>query len=239
MLSLFPCTYSPTLLNCPSDEPTNHLDLNAVIWLDDYLQRWKKTLLIVSHDQDFLNSVCQEILHIEDLKLVSYKGDYDSFKKAEKIKFEQQVKAWEKQEKRLRELKRSGQSKAKATETVKKSAMREPGARSKKKQDDAIASGTAAAVNTELIKRPREYMVKLEFAEVAELSRPVIEVNRVHFRYSPKHPIIFDEVDFGIDMDSRICVVGPNGAGKSTLLKLLTGEVKATTGEVRRNPRLR
>ena len=196
------------------DEPTNHLDLNAVIWLDDYLQRYKKTLLIVSHDQDFLNSICQEMLHIEDLKLVSYKGDYDSFKKAEKIKFEQNVKAWEKQEKRLRELKRSGQSKAKATETVKKNAKREPGARSKKKQDDAVASGTAAAQQTELIARPREYVVKIEFAEVAELSRPVMEVNRVHFRYSPKHPVIFDEIDFGIDMDSRICVVGPNGAGK-------------------------
>lgn len=62
----------PTLLML--DEPTNHLDLNAVIWLDDYLQRWKKTLLVVSHDQDFLNSVCQEILHLEDKKLVVYKG---------------------------------------------------------------------------------------------------------------------------------------------------------------------
>ena len=55
------------------DEPTNHLDLNAVIWLDDYLQKWKKTLLIVSHDQDFLNSVCQEIIHLDDKKLNVYK----------------------------------------------------------------------------------------------------------------------------------------------------------------------
>mmetsp|Transcript_34919 Transcript_34919/g.84508 ORF Transcript_34919/g.84508 Transcript_34919/m.84508 type:complete len:663 (+) Transcript_34919:45-2033(+) len=92
----------PTLLML--DEPTNHLDLNAVIWLDEYLQTWKKTLFVVSHDQDFLNSVCQEILHIEDLKLISYKGNYDSFKKAEKERLKQQVKAWEKQEKRLREL---------------------------------------------------------------------------------------------------------------------------------------
>ena len=55
------------------DEPTNHLDLNAVIWLDDYLQKWKKTLLIVSHDQDFLNAVCQEIIHLDDKKLNVYK----------------------------------------------------------------------------------------------------------------------------------------------------------------------
>jgi ATP-binding cassette subfamily F protein 1 len=187
------------------------LPRQAVIWLDDYLQRWKKTLLVVSHDQDFLNSVCQEILHIEDLKLISYKGNYDSFKRAEKIRFEQQVKAWEQQEKRLKALKRSGQSKAKAAETVKKNTKREPGARSQKKKNDAIAAGTEAAEQTELIKRPREYMVKLEFTGVAELSRPVMEVNRVHFRYSPKNPVIFDEIDFGIDMDSRICVVGPNG----------------------------
>ena len=202
----------PTLLML--DEPTNHLDLNAVIWLDGYLQRWKKTLLVVSHDQDFLNSVCGEMLHIEDLKLASYRGDYDSFKKEQATRLKQQIKAYEKQEKRLRELKRSGQSKAKATENVKKTSKREPGARSQKKKNDAIASGTAAAETTELIKRPREYTVKLEFSEVPELSRPVMEVNNVHFRYSPKHPVIFDKIDFGIDMDSRICVVGPNGAGE-------------------------
>jgi len=228
----------PTLLML--DEPTNHLDLNAVIWLDDYLQRWKKTLLIVSHDQDFLNSVCEEILHIEDLKIVAYKGNYDTFKQMEKTKLKQQLKDWEKQEKRLRELKRSGQSRTKATETLTKGSAREPGARAnKKKQDAAIATGTSSVVAKELIKRPREYVVKLEFADVPEIARPIIEVHNVHFRYSPKHPVIFDNVDFGIDLDSRICIVGPNGAGKSTLLKLLIGELEPTTGDVRRNPRLR
>ena len=195
----------PTLLML--DEPTNHLDLNAVIWLDEYLQTWKKTLIVVSHDQDFLNSVCQECLHIEDLKLISYKGNYDSFKKAEHQKFLQQVKAWEKQEKRLKELKRSGQSKAKAQETMKQNAKRDVGARAQKKKNQAVAAGTEAADTTELIKRPREYAVKIEFPEVPELTRPVMEVNNVHFRYSSKHPIIFDHIDFGIDMDSRITIV--------------------------------
>jgi len=226
----------PTLLML--DEPTNHLDLNAVIWLEDYLSKWKKTLLVVSHDQDFMNSICGEILHIEDLKLISYKGDYDQFKKEESNRLKQHTKNWEKQEKRLRELKRSGQSKAKATEMVKKN-KREAGARSQKKKNDAIASGTAAAEKKELIKRPKEYTVKLHFSDVPQLTRPVMEVTNVHFRYSEKNPVIFDHIDFGIDMDSRICVVGPNGAGKSTLLKLLTGEIQATKGDVRRNPRLR
>lgn len=214
------------------------MDLDAVIWLDNYLLSWKKTLLIVSHDQDFLNSVCDEMLHIENLMLASYKGNYDSFKKAEATKLKQQQKEWEKQEKRLRELKRQGQSKAKATETVKKN-KREPGARSVKKQNAAIASGQETAVKKELINRPREYAVQINFPDVPDLARPVMEVNQVAFKYSEKHPNIFNHIDFGIDMDSRICVVGPNGAGKSTLLKLLTGEINPVTGEVKRNPRLR
>lgn len=225
----------PTLLML--DEPTNHLDLNAVIWLDNYLTTWKKTLLVVSHDQDFLNSVCQEIMHIEDLKVVSYKGNYDTFKKSEKDKRKQLEKEWEKQQKRLRELKRSGSgmSKIKAADTIKKLSSK----RGNKKNVDAIATGQVSATNMELIKRPKDYVVKLFFPEVPVLGRPVLEVNDVHFRYSSKHPVIFNKVDFGIDMDSRICVVGPNGAGKSTLLKLLTGEIEGTKGDVRRNPRLR
>jgi ATP-binding cassette subfamily F protein 1 len=214
------------------------VDLDAVIWLDNYLLTWKKTLLIVSHDQDFLNSVCDEMLHIEDLKLASYKGNYDSFKKAEKAKIKQQIKDYEKQEKRLRELKRQGQSKAKATETVKKK-EREKGARATKKQNEAVASGQETAKTQELIKRVKEYTVEIRFPEVAELTRPVMEVNNVYFRYSEKHPVIFNCIDFGIDMDSRICIVGANGAGKSTLLKLLTGEIEPVKGEVKRNPRLR
>ena len=189
---------------------SSNTGLFSVIWLDNYLLSWKKTLLIVSHDQDFLNSVCDEILHIEDLKLATYKGNYDSFKKAERTKIKQQLKDYEKQEKRLRELKRQGQSKAKATENVKKN-KREPGARSAKKQKEAVASGQDTAKTQELIKRPKEYKVLINFPEVAELSRPVMEVNRVAFRYSEKHPVIFKEIDFGIDMDSRICIVGPNG----------------------------
>ena len=64
-----------------ADEPTNHLDLNAVIWLDNYLQKWKKMLLVVSHDQDFLDSVCSDFLHLEHKKLVHYRGSYYDFKK--------------------------------------------------------------------------------------------------------------------------------------------------------------
>ncbi len=113
----------PTLLML--DEPTNHLDLNAVIWLDNYLQNWKKTLLVVSHDQSFLDNVCTDVIHLDQVKKCSlycylkqkrsffslqcklwyYKGNYSMFKKMVVQKRRELMKEYEKQEKRLRELK--------------------------------------------------------------------------------------------------------------------------------------
>merc|ERR1740128_80129 len=96
----------PTLLML--DEPTNHLDLNAVIWLDNYLQQYKKTLLIVSHDQSFLDNVCTDIIHLDQCKLWYYKGNYSMFKKMVVQKTRERVKDYEKQERRMKELKNSG-----------------------------------------------------------------------------------------------------------------------------------
>ena len=88
----------PTLLML--DEPTNHLDLNAVIWLDNYLQNWKKTLLIVSHDQSFLDNVCTDVIHLDQCKLWYYKGNYSMFKKMVVQKTRERLKEYEKQERR-------------------------------------------------------------------------------------------------------------------------------------------
>ena len=165
---------APTLLML--DEPTNHLDLNAVIWLDDYLQKWKKTLLVVSHDQDFLNSVCQEIIHLEDKKLIVYRGNYDTFKEQEAIKLKQHQKAWEKQEKRLRDMKMKGSSKQNAEKTVLKSKSREPGARAKKAEAASASVTSSADSKVDLIKRPREYSVQFRFPEVFPISPPIMEV---------------------------------------------------------------
>ncbi|XP_028254817.1 ATP-binding cassette sub-family F member 1 isoform X2 [Parambassis ranga] len=221
----------PTLLML--DEPTNHLDLNAVIWLNNYLQGWKKTLLIVSHDQSFLDDVCTDIIHLDNQKLYYYRGNYLAFKKMYVQKQKELQKQYDKQEKKLKELKAGGKS-TKQAEKQTKDALTRKQQKGKKKGGQEEESHEA----TELLKRPKEYTVKFTFPDPPPLSPPILGLHSVDFGYDSQK-ILFRNVDFGIDMDSRICIVGPNGVGKSTLLLLLTGKINPTKGEMRKNHRLK
>ncbi|GAA6226701.1 ATP-binding cassette sub-family F member 1 [Lates japonicus] len=221
----------PTLLML--DEPTNHLDLNAVIWLNNYLQGWKKTLLIVSHDQSFLDDVCTDIIHLDNQKLYYYRGNYLTFKKMYVQKQKELQKQYDKQEKKLKELKAGGKS-TKQAEKQTKEALTRKQQKGKKKGGQEEESQEA----TELLKRPKEYTVKFTFPNPPPLSPPILGLHSVDFGYEGQKPL-FKNVDFGIDMDSRICIVGPNGVGKSTLLLLLNGKLNPTKGEMRKNHRLK
>lgn len=167
----------PTLLCL--DEPTNHLDLNAVIWLDNYLQGWKKTLLIVSHDQSFLDNVCNEIIHLDTKKLYYYKGNYTMFKKMHQQKRKEMIKDYEKQEKKIKELKAHGQSK-KAAEKKQKEALTRKQEKNRSKQtkteDDEIA--------LELLSRPKEYIVKFRFPDPPPLQPPILGLHSKIFVFS-------------------------------------------------------
>ncbi|KAI8034480.1 ATP-binding cassette sub-family F member 1 [Drosophila gunungcola] len=220
----------PTLLML--DEPTNHLDLNAVIWLDNYLQGWKKTLLIVSHDQSFLDNVCNEIIHLDQKKLQYYKGNYSMFKKMYVQKRREMIKEYEKQEKRLRELKAHGQSKKAAEKKQKESLTRKQEKNKSKQQKQDEDEGPQ-----ELLARPKEYIVKFRFPEPSQLQPPILGVHNVSFAFPGQKPL-FIKADFGIDLTSRVAIVGPNGVGKSTFLKLLLGELEPQQGEQRKNHRL-
>lgn len=223
----------PTLLLL--DEPTNHLDLNAVIWLDNYLQNWKKTLLIVSHDQSFLDNVCSDIIHLDDLKLYFYRGNYGQFKKMHVQRVKERLKDYEKQEKRLRELKKGGASKKVAEKKQKEVYTRK---QEKGQKRGAQIMQESSETTEELISRPKEYQVKFNFPDPPTLSPPILGLYNVDFGYDNQPPL-FKEVEFGIDMESRIAIVGPNGVGKSTLLKLLCGYIDPVRGEMRKNHRLR
>nr|QNH67896.1 ATP-binding cassette transporter subfamily F member 1 X1 [Brachionus rotundiformis] len=213
----------PTLLLL--DEPTNHLDLNAVIWLDNYLQKWKNTVLVVSHDQSFLDNVCTDIIHLDNQKLHYYRGNYSKFKKMLAQKKREEIKEYEKQEKKLKEMKSAGksgkQAEAKSKEML--SRKQEKGAKEKENLEPV-----------KLLIKPKEYVVKFRFPETHKLRPPILGLKDVSFKY-PGQEYLFKQVNFGVDMESRIAIIGPNGVGKSTLLKILVGDLEPTVGEVIRN----
>lgn len=226
----------PTLLLL--DEPTNHLDLNAVIWLDNYLQSWKKTLLVVSHDQSFLDNICTDIMHLEEQKLFYYKGNYSSFKKMHEQKMRERQKNFDTQTKQLKALKKGGKSGKQAEEEFLKSKQSKQNKQTKGKKNAATMGDEDDIPPAELMKQARAYSVKFQFPDPTRLPPPVLGLHNVTFGYN-NDKILFKDLDFGIDMDTRIAIVGPNGVGKSTLLKLLHGREEPSKGESRRHRQLK
>lgn len=220
------------------DEPTNHLDLRAVIWLEEYLMRWKKTLVVVSHDRDFLSSVTTDIVHLHDHKLDQYKGSFDQFEDMYEIRRREANKAYEKYEKELKAAKKAS-SKSKQQDVkdkAKKNQERKAGGNKKNKgmmvddEDDGP---------TQLPEKWADYNVKFSFPTPTELPPPLIGLNDCSFSYPGLKGFSLDKINLGIDMGTRVAVIGPNGAGKSTLMNLLAGDLEPTEGESRRSHALR
>ena len=157
------------------------------------------------------------------------------FKRMHKQKKAEQIKEYEKQEKRLRELKKSGKSSKQAETKTKRDQQIKQNKKAGKK-DDRDGNDEAAPVN--LLARPKDYIVKFRFPEPPPLQPPILGLHDVCFKYPTAKDFIFENVEFGIDMDSRIAIVGPNGVGKSTFLNLFTGVLEPTKGEWRKNHRL-
>lgn len=224
----------PTLLLL--DEPTNHLDLRAVIWLEEYLMRWKKTLVVVSHDRDFLNSVSTDIIHLHDEKLLFYKGNFEAFEEMYEQKRRENNKKFETFEKQLRAAKRSG-NKANQDKVKDKAKM------VSQKEAKAKGKGKGAAdeedAPTEAPKRWRDYAVEFHFPEPTELTPPLLQLKEVEFQYPAREDFALKNIDVGVDMGTRVAIVGPNGAGKSTMLNLLAGDLLPTMGEARQSQKLR
>ncbi|KAK0416841.1 hypothetical protein QR680_012713 [Steinernema hermaphroditum] len=205
------------------DEPTNHLDLDACVWLESELSKYKRTLLIVSHSQDFMNGVCTNIIHLFQKKLVYYGGNYDAFVRTRLELLENQMKRYKWEQDQLQHMKdyiaRFGHGSAKLARQ----------AQSKEKtMAKMIAGGLTEKVATENVKQ-------FYFFDPGHVPPPVIMIQHVSFRYNEKTPFIYENLDFGIDLDTRVALVGPNGAGKSTLLKLLAADIMPTDGLIRRH----
>merc|ERR1712045_650936 len=209
------------------DEPTNHLDLEACVWLEEELKEYKTILLIVSHSQDFLNGVCNNIMHFEQQRLKSYGGNYDTFMRTKMELEESQMKQYNWEQDQIAHMKnyiaRFGHGSAKL-------------ARQAQSKEKTLAKMVAEGLTEKVAS---QHSVSFYFLSCGEIPPPVIMIENVSFRYSENTPYIYKNLEFGVDLDTRLALVGPNGAGKSTLLKLIYGELVPTEGMIRRNSHLK
>ena len=224
------------------DEPTNHLDLRAVIWLEEYLMRWKKTLLVVSHDRDFLSSVTTDIIHLHDHKLSQYRGSFENFEEMYEQRRREANKEFEKYEKQMKMAKAAKKGQAKQAQAdvraaaAKKMEQKKGGKKNKgmMQDDDDDGRGAAAAPT-----RWNDYSVEFHFPTPTELPPPLISLTDCHFKYPNLEGFGLENLNLGIDMGTRVGIIGPNGAGKSTLMNLLAGDLEPTRGDSRRSHKLR
>ncbi|CAL9737490.1 ABC transporter ATP-binding protein Arb1p [Monosporozyma servazzii] len=211
----------PTLLLL--DDPTAHLDLEACVWLEEYLKRFDRTLVLVSHSQDFLNGVCTNMLDMREKVLTAYGGNYDSYIKTRTELETNQTKQYAKQQEEIAHIKKFIASAGTYANLVKQAKSRQ------KILDKMEADGLIQPVT-------QDRVFSFRFPEIERLPPPVIAFDDISFSYDEKpENNLYEHLDFGVDMDSRIALVGPNGVGKSTLLKIMTGELMAQAGRVSRH----
>lgn len=203
------------------DEPTNHLDLDAVIWLEEFIANSEMTILLVSHSRAFLNSVCTDIIHYFDSQLVYYKGDYDQFEKTREENITYQKKKYEFN---IAERKEAQDFIDKFRANAKLASM--------------VQSRIKALDKLEKVEEVKEEKkTTFRFPTTEKLVSPLFKVEEVKFGYSPDK-IIFENLNFAVDSDSKIAIIGDNGAGKSTFLKLLTGKLEPMRGSQYKNSKV-
>ncbi len=191
------------------DEPTNHLDLEANIWLINYLKSYKKTIMVISHDIEFLDEVCSNIIHIENKKLNYYNGGYSKFKKQYDQNLKEKLKQNEKIEKNIKNLKNSGKPKKEIDEYIKKNPL-------------------------SII--PYYKKILMDFGQVNSNNETnLITLENLSYGYS--NELILKNINLGINYKTRIAFVGKNGSGKSTLMKLIAGVLESNN--IRKNTQVR
>ncbi|CAI8887849.1 MULTISPECIES: ATP-binding cassette domain-containing protein [unclassified Pseudomonas] len=208
-------------LMCPSDlllldEPTNHLDLDAIIWLEEWLKSYPGTLLLISHDRDFLDEVVDHVAHVDQRKITLYRGGYSAFERARAERLAQQQQAYEKQQAQRAHMESYiARFKAQATKARQ--------AQSRIKALERMEELSAAHVDS-----PFDFV----FRESSKISSPLIDLSDARLGYGDK--TILEKVKLQLTPGARIGLLGPNGAGKSTLIKNLAGELSPIAGRLTR-----
>ncbi|XUA19536.1 ABC transporter ATP-binding protein [Citrobacter sp. OP27] len=196
------------------DEPTNHLDLDAVIWLEKWLKSYQGTLILISHDRDFLDPVVGKIIHIEQQAMFEYTGNYSSFEIQRATRLSQQQSMYESQQQKVAHLQSFiDRFKAKASKAKQ--------AQSRVKMLERMELIAPAHVDNPF---------QFSFREPESLPNPLLKMEKVSAGYGDR--TILDSIKLNLVPGSRIGLLGRNGAGKSTLIKLLAGELEAQSGEM-------
>jgi len=195
------------------DEPTNHLDLDAILWLEDWLKQYAGTLVLISHDRDFLDAITDHILHVENQKLTLYTGNYSTFEQTRAERLAQQQQAFEKQQATRAHLQ-------KYIDRFKAQATKARQAQSRIKQLERMQDLSAAHIDTPFT---------FSFREPTRMSTPLLRLDEVDAGYGDK--AIVKNIILQLTPDSRIGLLGMNGAGKSTLIKTLTGVLPTLSGQ--------
>ena len=204
------------------DEPTNHLDLEAIIWLEGYLANYPHTLLIISHDREVLNKCVDHVIHIDQKKLVSYKGNYDTFEREREAKRGMQQKMHEKQQAHRAHMQAFvDRFKAKAT----KARQAQSRIKALERMDiiDAVIADRA---------------VRFSFPQPKDIAPPLISFSKASVGYAEGEPVL-ERITESIGPGDRIALLGANGNGKSTLMKLIAGKLPAMAGEMQRSGKLK
>ena len=206
-------------LMCPSDllmldEPTNHLDLETVLWLEDWLRRYEGTLIVISHDRDFLDQVVDSVLHIEQRELIAYKGGYSDFERARAERLAHQQARFDKQQREMAHMQsfidrfRAKASKAKAAQSRIKALERM----------EKVAPAHA------------DSPFNFAFPEPPRAANPLLHLDDLKLGYN-EH-VVLDGVSLSLAPGDRIGLLGLNGAGKSTLVRALAGDLEPLSGTV-------
>jgi len=202
------------------DEPTNHLDLDTMYWLEGWIKAYRGTLVLISHDRDFIDGIVDEIVHVEHQKLNYYKGNYTAFERIRAERMAQQQVAFERQQKERAHMQSF-------VDRFRYKASKAKQAQSRLKALERMA---------ELLPSKADSPFYMEFREPAALPNPLIVMEQVAVGYGDKE--ILKSVHLNLVPGARIGLLGRNGAGKSTLIKLLSGELAPLRGKYETNPGL-